>query len=102
MWNATSSLHHYIEIGGFLYIITGKDFKKLGPIRWCQSVYSNHLDIKLKKLQIKEKESSIANTLNLDITQSGTVIQNKHKNDSSNNDDDHHTEKSVDTEDKQK
>lgn len=102
LWNATSSLHHYIEIGGFLYIITGKDFKKLGPIRWCQSVYSNHLDIKLKKLQIKEKESSIANTLNLDITQSGTVIQNKHKNDSSNNDDDHHTEKSVDTEDKQK
>ena len=36
------------------------------------------------------------------MIQSGTVIQNKHKNDSSNNDDDHHTEKSVDTEDKQK
>lgn len=100
LWNDASNFHSVIEIGGLLYLITGKDFKKMGPIRWCQSVYSSHLDIKLKKLEIKEKEDSIANKLNLSIKQSGTAIQNEHKRTSSNNGASHHNGKQANLKDK--
>ena len=82
-----------ITLKTLFWFIFGTDIKKTGVIKWFQDVYSKHLDNKTKEQDLKLKEKSVADKLNLDISQSGNAIQNGHKTNSSNSDDENHSER---------
>lgn len=94
IWNVVEPVGGtIITLKTIVWFICGTDTKKIGIVKWWQDVYSKHLDNKMKEQDLKVKENSVAKKLKLDITQSGTAIQNEYKTTSKDNGDEDHIEK---------
>lgn len=75
-----------------LILFGGTDFLKQGLVKWCQDRYSEHLDISLKREQLKAIKNSPADKLGLEIKTSGNAISNESPNISNTDEKNHHTE----------